>query len=187
MGTSISQGSPRKGPNWKPVFKCYEDCKIPEDRIINEIWRASDNEMIPISTQLKSEAIYNCYEIVKNSVNAIEALNTYNKVLFDTKKNSIVAEFAKRAIPLSFQEKYPADAWANKFFAEVTNYFVSRDSSGFVGENFRNKTVDEMIDFKKNLSLKVGHLISSERKSRIDSLSSWNSFIDKTIKKLKTE
>jgi hypothetical protein len=186
MGTSISQGSPRSGPNWKPVLKCYEDSRIPENRIINEIWRASENEHIPISTQLKSEAIFNCFKAVKDSSNVADALNTFTQAVIDSKNNSIIAEFAKRAIPISFQNKYPADTWPNRFFTEITNYLVSRDSSGFVGANYRNKSVNEMIDFKKTISSKVGQLINSEKKN-IVSQASWNSFVDRVIKKLKTE
>lgn len=186
MGTSISHGSPRNGPNWKPVFKCYENSRIPEKRIINEIWRASENEQIPLSSQLKSEAIFKCFQAVKNSTNASDALNSFRQGVIDSKNNSILAEFARRAIPISFQNENPAGIWPNKFFTEVTNYLVSRDTCGFVGENYRNKSVNEMIEFKKSLSSKVGQLLSSE-KSSIVSQTSWNSFVDRVVKKLKTE
>lgn len=98
MGTSVSQGSSRIGPNWKPVFRGYEDNKISEARIINEIWRASENESVPISSQLKAEVIYNCFEVVKNSKNAFEALDKFNKEVLSSKNNTIIAEFAKRVI-----------------------------------------------------------------------------------------
>ena len=185
MGTSVSHGSPRIGQNWKPVFKCYEDERIPENRIINEVWRASENETIPISSYLKSNAIYNCFESVKNSKSFIEALEKYNQSILKTKSNSIIAEFAKRVIPIAFQSQQPSEKWINSFFSEVTNYFVSRDTSGFVGEKYRNKSVNDMIEFKRNINLKVNQLISSESR-QIESQADWNSFVDRTITKLKS-
>ena len=45
MGTSVSQCSQRN-TNWKPVHLGYEKASIPENRVIKEIWRASENEPI---------------------------------------------------------------------------------------------------------------------------------------------
>jgi len=185
MGTSVSQASPRTGQNWKPVFKCYENERLPVNRIINEVWRASEKEDIPISSFLKSNTIYNCFEAVKNSNNFSEALQKFNQSVLKTKSNSVIAEFAKRVIPIAFQSEQPTAQWTNCFFTEVTNYIVSRDSSGFVGEKYRNKSVNEMIEFKRNISLKVNQLISSESK-QIETRAAWNSFVDRAILKLKS-
>lgn len=184
MGTSISHPSKRT-PNWRPVFKCYENERIPEFRTINEVWRASENEDKPISLQLKSESIYNCYEAVKNSNSIVEAIQKFNQSILKNKNNSIISEFAKRAIPMAFQSSSPTNQWINSFFSEVTNYIVSRDTSGFVGENYRNKNVNELITFKKNISSRVNQILGSDEKG-INSHSSWNSYVNSTIEKLKT-
>lgn len=62
---------------------------------------------------------------------------------------------------------------------------MSRDASGFVGENYRNKSVKDLIDFKKTVSDKVNQIIMSEKKN-FKSQSDWNSFVDKSISKLKS-
>lgn len=188
MGTSVSQSSPRKSSSWKRVFVCYENNNIPENRIVNEVWRASetsDKDSSPLSTEMKSQAIYSCYEAVKSSNNFQDALQKFNSTIFETKNNSIIAEFAKRVIPIAFQSNNPSEQWANSFFKEITNYVISRDASGFVGENYRNKSVKELIEFKKNISNKVSQIISSETKE-FKSQTDWNSFVDKSISKLKT-
>lgn len=185
MGTSISQYSKRT-PNWRPVFKCYENDKIPEYRAINEVWRASENDEVPISSHLKSEVIYHCYEAVKNSDSIPEAVQKLNQSILNNKNNSIISEFAKRAIPLAFQSKNPSSQWINSFFSEVTNYFVSRDTSGFVGDKYRNKNVNELIAFKKNIHSRVNQILGSGDK-KIDSRSSWNYYVDSSIQKLKTK
>jgi hypothetical protein len=184
MGTSISQPSKRT-PNWRPVFKCYENEKIPEFRAINEVWRASENDEKPISSHLKSEAIYNCFEAVKSSSSIPEAIQKFNQSILKDKNNSIVSEFAKRAIPMAFQSSSPSNQWINSFFSEVTNYIVSRDTSGFVGDNYRNKNVSELIIFKKNINSRVNQILGNDDKG-INSYSSWNSYVDSSINKLKT-
>lgn len=188
MGTSVSHSSPRKSSSWKRVFICYENNNIPENRIVNEVWRASetsDKESSPLSTEMKSKAIYSCYEAVKSSNNFQDALQKFNSIILETKNNSIIAEFAKRVIPIAFQSTNPSEQWANNFFKEITNYVISRDTSGFVGNNYRNKSVKELIEFKKNISNKVSQIISAETKE-FKSQTDWNSFVDNSISKLKT-
>jgi hypothetical protein len=188
MGTSISQSSPRKSSNWKRVFVCYESNNLPDERVVNEIWRASETsekESKPLSSEIKTQAIYSCYEAVKSSKNFNEALLKFNKAILESKNNSIIAEFARRMIPSAFQASNPSEQWTNSFFKEVTNYVMSRDASGFVGERYRNKSVKELIEFKKNIGNKVEKVIGSEKKD-IKSQADWNSFVDRSIIKLKS-
>lgn len=184
MGTSVSQASPRN-TNWSPVHAGYKNEFVPEERVISEIWRASENQEMPISESISSKAIYECYSAVSGSQNFQEAMRKFNGYIADTKSNSIVAEFAKRAIPAAFQSQQPADAWAARLFSEVTNYVMSRDTSGFVGGNNRNKTVSEMIDFKKNIAAKVSEIVGSQTGS-IKSQKDWSSFVNDSINRLKS-
>lgn len=188
MGTSISQSSPRQSSNWKRVFVCYENNNLSDNRVMNEVWRASETSekaSKPLSSEMKSQAIYKCYEAVKSSNNFQEALQKFNNNIIEAKSNSIIAEFAKRVIPSAFQSNNPSEQWANNFFKEVTNYVMSRDASGFVGERYRNKSVKELIEFKKSVSNKVSQIIGSEKKD-FKSQADWNSFVDKSISKLKS-
>jgi len=184
MGTSISHGSPRT-TNWKPVLACYIDDKFPKERIISEVWRASEKEATPISEMMKSDTIFRCYNAVIDSENYRDALQKFNDIVLETKQNSIVAEFAKRVIPLAFQSNKPAEQWRISFFSEFTNYVVSRDVSGFVGNGLRNQSVTDLIEFKKSISNKVNQIVSAN-KAKIKNKRDWNNFIDTSILKLKT-
>lgn len=184
MGTSVSHGSPRTS-NWKPVLACYTNDSFSKERVINEVWRASENEGTPISSLMKSDTIFECYNAVSNSQNYREALQKFNDIILSTKQNTIVAEFAKRVIPTAYQSEKPSQQWKNSFFAELTNYVVSRDASGFVGENFRNKSVTDLIAFKKSLSKKVNDIVGAD-KSKIKNKNDWNAFVDSSITKLKS-
>ena len=188
MGTSVSQSSPRNSSNWKRVFVCYESNNLPENRIINEIWRASETSekgSTPLSSEMKSKAVYSCYEAVKSSQTFNEALQKFNNHIITNKSNSIIAEFAKRVIPTAFQSKNPSEQWAANFFKEVTKYIISRDASGYVGKSYRNKSVKELIEFKDSVANKVNNVISSEKRV-FKSQSDWNSFVDNSIAKLKS-
>ena len=184
MGTSVSHGSPRTS-NWKPVLACYANDNFSKERVINEVWRASEKEITPISSMMKSDAIFECYNAINNSNNYREALQKFNDIILSTKQNTIVAEFAKRVIPTAFQFEKPSQQWKNSFFTELTNYVVSRDASGFVGENFRNKSVTDLIAFKKSISKKVNDIVGAD-KTKIKSKSDWNAFVDSSITKLKS-
>lgn len=184
MGTSISQPSPRT-TNWSPVNAGYQNKFISEDRIINEIWRACENEDIPVSEDIKSKAIFECFSAVKKSINSEQALTRVNSFLLANKNNSMIAEFAKRAIVRAFSSDQPTKTWTTGFFAEITNYIISRDASGFVGNKYRNKTVNELISFKKNIYNKVSAQIYTEAKD-FKNLNDWNKFVDKSINKLKS-
>jgi hypothetical protein len=184
MGTSISHPSPRNS-NWKPVLACYTSTNIPYERIINEVWRATENDPTPISTLMKSETIFQCFNAVRNSKNYREALDRFNDFILSSKQNSIVAEFAKRGIPASFMSTSPSNQWKKNLFSEITNYVISRDASGFVGDKFRNKSIDELMEFKKTISERINNIISTG-KEKISNLKQWNSFVDSSILKLKS-
>ncbi|MFH1648442.1 MAG: hypothetical protein ABIA11_01760 [Patescibacteria group bacterium] len=183
MGTSVNQASPRV-TNWNRVFACYSNENIPESRVINEIWRASENEKSPISDDIKSEATFSCYQAVRESRNLGEALLRINEKLIESGTNSIVTEFAKRAVPLAYMSKSPAENWKTFLFSELTNYVISRDASGFVGSRYRHKSVADLIEFKKNIGERVRGVVSS-KKTDPKSLSEWQSFVNTVIKTLK--
>lgn len=184
MGTSVSHGSPRTS-NWKPVLACYANENISKERVINEVWRASEKEATPISSLMKSETIFECYNAVNNSENYREALQKFSDIIINSKQNTIVAEFAKRVIPTAFQSDTPSEQWKSSFFTELTNYVVSRDASGFVGEKFRNKSVTDLIAFKKSITKKVNEIVGAG-KTKIKNQSDWNAFVDSSITKLKS-
>jgi hypothetical protein len=184
MGTSVSQASPRNN-NWNPIFAFYANSTLPEERIIQEIWRASERQENPISSEMKSDLIYQCYQVVRSSNDFKEAIEKFNRVVISSKQNSIIAEFAKRGIPSAFQSENPSSRWKENIFNEITKYVISRDASGFVGDKYRNKNVRELIEFKQRIGGKVADIVSSER-GRIESKEDWNNFIDSSISKLKS-
>lgn len=185
MGTSVSQASPRNS-NWQRVMTCYKNRSIPEGRVLNEVWRASDNQDTPLSTELKSDTVFSCYKAVESSQSFQEAIAKVNLSIMQAGGNSIAAEFAKRVIPLAFNSAQPAETWRGLLLSEVTKYVVSRDASGFIGEKYRNKTVGELVEFKRNLGERA-RVTAATVNIPVQTFSDWKKFIDSTVTKLKTE
>lgn len=182
MGTSSSHASP-KTRNWKAVSQGYVYSDIPIDRIISEIWSAAENQQKPLSRMLVSDVIYRCQEAIKKSENISQAYQNVEKEILSSKQNSIIAEFAKRAIPVAFKSKEQVREWRAVFFSEVTNYLVSRDISGYVGKNFRNKTIGEMVRFKESIKNTV---VEITKRVKIDPVSSsqWKQYIHDAISEI---
>src|SRR5688500_14276277 len=102
MGTSTSQGSPRNSSNWKPIFSYYSNDALPEEGVVKEVWRASEMQESPLSSQMKSDLLFDCYSAVASSSNFNEALTQFTQSVISSRQNSIVSELAKRAIPAAF-------------------------------------------------------------------------------------
>ncbi|HRP36935.1 MAG TPA: hypothetical protein PLS50_03935 [Candidatus Dojkabacteria bacterium] len=184
MGTSISQASERT-ISWNSVLACYANAEIPESWVINEIWRASDQQEFAISAELKSSALFDYYQIVDNSTGANEALTKINLHIFEHNNNSVVLEFAKRVVNKAYTYSTPANAWKALLFSEITKYYISRDASGFVGEKYRNKTVNDLIAYKSRIGDKISRFIM-QKDERLNTLRTWQSFVDSSIKELKS-
>ncbi len=184
MGTSISQASERT-ISWNSVLACYANPEIPEFRVINEIWRASDQQEFTISSELKSSALFDYYQIVDNSTGATEALVRIDQHIFEHSNNSVVLEFAKRIVNKAYTYPAPANAWKALLFSEITKYYISRDASGFVGDKYRNKTVNDLIVYKSRIGDKISQLII-RKDEKLSTLETWQSFVDSSIKELKS-
>jgi hypothetical protein len=179
LGHSSSHGSP-KTRNWKAVSLGYVHPDIPIKRIVSEIWLAAENQQKPLSSLLKSETIYRCQEAIKKSENMSQAYQNVEKEILSSKQNSIIAEFAKRAIPGAFKTKEQAQEWRSAFFSEVTNYLVSRDISGYVGSKFRNKTIGEVVKFKEEIK-KAVYEITKKIKVEPTSSAQWKQYVSNAI------
>jgi hypothetical protein len=179
MGTSVNHPSP-EDTNWKPVRAAYIYENIPLDRLVADIWRAVENDPQPLSRMMESDAIFRCYQAVKESSSVPQAIRNISTEIVASRQNSIVAEFAKRAVPAAFNSGTPAQEWRAIFFAEVTNYLVSRDASGYVGSRFRNKSISDLVDFKHYVTNQIGEVV---RNVGIDpkNPAEWISFVQEAI------
>lgn len=183
MGTSVSHPSP-KTTNWKPVQAGYIYENIPVDRIISDIWRAVENDPQPLSRTVESDVLFRCQQAVQNSSNIPQAIQNVTAEITRSGQNSIVAEFAKRAVPAAFKAEQPAREWRAAFFSELTNYLVSRDVSGYVGEKFRNKSVSDLVNFKQTVKNQVTDLVRQVTREPANA-EEWRAFVRDAISSIR--
>ncbi|MEM7510672.1 MAG: hypothetical protein AAF388_07050 [Bacteroidota bacterium] len=183
MGTSISHPSPNN-QNWKPAKIGYEKPQIPVKTMISQIWRASENQETPLSVHMGSNIVFQCHEIVRNSTSIPQAMKDFSQAQFRSKQNSIVAEFAKRAIPMAIGSDNPTQTWRSAFFSELTNYIVSRDASGYVGPSYRNKSIADLSSFKATVRGEVSKIIGGIKQDPTNQ-TQWINFISDAISKVR--
>jgi hypothetical protein len=160
MGTSVSHPSPTT-LGWQAVAACYRNDLIPAQRTVNEIWRAAQHEGSPLVNDLFSDAVFSCQEAVRDSKSATEAVKKATREIFKHQGNSIIAEIARRSIPSAFQVPDKLSGWRSTFFAQITDYLLSRDISGYIGKGYRNKTVSELVSFKQTIKEKANQTVAS--------------------------
>src|SRR6266481_5011039 len=136
MGTSVNQPSPRT-VGWNAVRAVYTHSEIPPARVATEVWRAVQGEGSFVKT-LTSPGMFACYEMIHAAKSAEEAMSGLTKHAREYRDNSIIAEFARRAVPAAFSMPIPAAAaWRAGLFAQLTDYLVSRDVPGYAGDTGR--------------------------------------------------
>lgn len=182
MGTSASHPSPPT-LGWSMVAAAYTSPTVPVDRIVAEVWRASQSQPEPIFADLASPLIFECQENVRTSASASEALARLNRVIFTAKAASFISELAKRAAVPAFGSDDRAQGWRENFFAQVTDYMVSRDLSGYVGPQYRNQNVSQLVEFKATLINRVREIVRS-LPSDPRSSTSWQSYVAQVTERL---
>ena len=160
MGTSVSQASPRT-TSWQSVAACYQSDALSIDRTSTELWKAATSPTATLEAQIKSEAVFACFQLCQSKVTAERVHHALSEVSFRY-GNSMIVEFAKRATLVATYTSKPAEHWPKQFFKEVAGYLVARDASGYLGPNCRSKTIGDLVSFRKAIVEKVaetvGHL-----------------------------
>jgi hypothetical protein len=166
MGTSVSQRSPNTG-GWRAVSACYTGESIPIDRTAVEIWRAASKQDNSLIEQLGSSTVAACVDAANRSPTPESAAITIEEIS-RSKENTVVGEFAKRMLMVKASGGAPADTPVAALFRQLTDYYVSRDIPGFVGANFRCKTISELRHFKQKIADIVSAKVqAAEREGRL--------------------
>ncbi len=182
MGTSVSHASP-KTLGWQNASLGYRDSRIPARRVIAEVWRACQSEEMPTSLLLESNALFRCQEIIRGARDSATASSSMEAELVHSKASSVVTEFARRAAFAAFNTQYSVLGWRAEFFADLTDYLVSRDASGYVGRDYRAKTVKQLMKFRAELKDSVRKIVGSNE-SDPRSESEWTKYVRETVKTL---
>src|SRR5690349_2775305 len=183
MGTSVSQRSPNTS-GWRAVSTCYTHDAIPIDRTATEVWRAAAKQDSNILKQLGSAVVAECVSGASQSLKPKELAEKIQKCN-SLKQNTVVGEFAKRALMIKAGGGYKSESSTSVLFRQLTNYLVSRDVSGYVGSDYRCKTVGELRAFKEAIGDAVAKKIQTiERQLSLTSKKTWKEVYPVVLERL---
>jgi hypothetical protein len=120
------------------------------DRTAVEIWRAALRQDDSLLQQLGSPTVATCVDAANERPTPESAARTIEQISL-SKQNNVVGEFAKRMLLVKASGGAHGDTPTAVLFRQLTDYYVSRDIAGYVGADFRCKTVSELRNFKQQL------------------------------------
>ena len=182
MGTSVNQRSPNTA-GWRAVSACYSAENVPLDRTALEIWRAASKQDSSLAEQLGSSTVAACVEAANQRPTPEAAARTIEEIS-RLKQNTVIGEFAKRMLMVKASGGAPRDTPIAALFRQLTDYYVSRDIPGFVGANFRCKTVSELRHFKQQIADAVSAKVKAIERQEGLSRTSWAEAHRIVLKKL---
>lgn len=185
MGTSVSQPSPSTR-NWEAAQSTYKSDMFPADRVLQEIWRAATNQDEGnIAVQLSAPIVNRLREIAVQGGTLIEVASAINREIALSRQNSLGVEIARRAALQCLSSENRSQAFNERLFAEASNYLVSRDLSGFVGSEFRNKTVSDSLRFKQSITEAAVNSVSSVTVAQGTTEAQWREYTSAVIQRFR--
>lgn len=170
MGTSVNQRSPNTG-GWRSVSACYTNENVSVDRTALEVWRAAGTQDETIAEQLGSEVVAHCAAAASRPMSQDKAVAEVER-LTNSKQNHLIGEFAKQALLIKAAGGHPEESFGSVLFRQITNYLVARDISGYVGSEYRCKTVQDVRGLKSNIADVVARKVQAvERREQLGSRS----------------
>lgn len=149
MGTSTNQPSPST-PSWHAAQAAYHDSRISTERAVQELWRAATHRTEgDLVKALASAVIARCGELAATESSRENAVRDASLLVAFSGEASLASDIAQRALIKAFRS--PADrlaAFSANLFAEASDYLVSRDLPGFVGQSDHIGTPRQAIEFK---------------------------------------
>jgi hypothetical protein len=125
-----------------------------------EVWRAALKQDTSLLDQLGSTPVVECILAASQPLTKEGTLHKLEQ-LASLKGNSVVAEFAQRALLIKASGGYAAETPASVLFRQLTDYLVSRDIAGYVGRDFRCKTVAEVRALKEQIGEVIARKIQA--------------------------
>lgn len=181
MGTSVNQPSPNT-INWKAAQVTYQDPNAPIERVLREIWRAATSQPEGNLAVLLAEPIVaRLRDIVAAGGDASEIGMAATREIALSRQASLAADIAHRAAVQSASAENPAQAYSERLFAEASNYLLSRDLPGFVGNVGRNRTVAQSFEFKRTVLDAATRAVQQVPEPRSSTPDDWRAYTESVV------
>jgi hypothetical protein len=146
VGTSVNQPSP-KTINWRAAQATYRNADVP---VLREMWRAATSQAEGnLASLLAQPIVARVRDIALQGGDATQVAMAASRAIAESGQSSFAAEIARRAAVQSVAAENRDQAYSERVFAEASNYLLSRDLPGYVGDVGRNKTVGDSFQFKR--------------------------------------
>ncbi|MFC1897597.1 hypothetical protein ACFLX8_03420 [Chloroflexota bacterium] len=191
MGTSFSHRSPST-PSWRAVSAAYLNASIPEERVVEEIWKAATNQPHDkLASSLSEPIIYACLKVALESDDFNTADYNVSKLIAMSGEASLATDIAKRAVLSSFLEvsRDKKRNFIKLLFSNTADYLISRDIPSYFGRGSRLENMSSTIQFKEDLKrLVVNRVNDYELPDQIeDDPQSWKRYVEGAISYLRGE
>lgn len=185
MGTSVNQASPRTR-NWEAAQSTYKSDEFPVERVLREVWRAATNQPAgDLAAQLAAPVVSRLRDIALQGATPVQVAAAVNREIARSRQTSLGVEIARRAALQCLAAENRAQAFTERVFAEASNYLVSRDLPGFVGQDFRNRTVADSFQFKQSVSDAAARTARETGEPRSATAKAWREYTGAVIERLR--
>jgi hypothetical protein len=151
MGTSTNQPSP-KTPGWDLVRALLGRDGVEPNRQATEIWRAAVGERYDaLIADVSSPLIAEACSIAERRQSPSEAMRQFENVLLQSRSAGLVLDLCKNALTRTVATGTGSQGFGAEFFAEMTDYYVSRDLPSYTAAPMRMRTVSDAVELKKQL------------------------------------
>lgn len=184
MGTSNSIPSPRV-PRWSAVAAAIGNAAISPERQSGEIWSAArqewGNELIA-SIATIGRALAGIAEVASNPGTALEELDDWAS---ENRLVGLVADLAPSALARSVATGAREKQVVPELFAEIADYYASRDLPGVVGATQKVPTSAATLELKDRLK-DIARRAALTEGSLPPTADRWSDFIARIVARLAT-
>lgn len=184
MGTSRNDPSPRI-PAWTPALAALGNQVVPPNRQLAEVWRAAIAQRgESLLEALTHPAIPTVLGAALTQTGGAEAaIDAFEAARSAAGVAGLQFDLARRAAMRAVARGLDLNHAAAEFFAEVTDYFVSRDLPSFVGSSGRVRDVAESESLRK--SLRELARSASLVRDPISGAKDWRRFVAGAVERLR--
>jgi hypothetical protein len=151
MGTSTNQPSP-KTPGWDLVRALLGREGVEPSRQATEVWRAVVGERNDLLlAEVSSPLVADACKIAGRVKSPSAAIREFENLVLQNRAAGLVLDLCKNALARTVVARTGSQGFGTEFFAEMTDYYVSRDLPSYTGAPTRMRTVSDAIQLKKQL------------------------------------
>jgi hypothetical protein len=114
-----------------------------------------------------------------------EAAQRVGAMVTEAKGSSLAFEIARRAAMQAAGRENARQVFAERLFAEATNYFVSRDISGHLSPEGRLSSVSQVQAFKRQVTDEAVEAVRGGGAAPSRGGDEWAGFVSATIERLR--